>query len=183
MKKIVFIVLSIVGFGFISKTSTMQNEEWIVNSSSVKFKIKNAGFTIDGTFSGFIAKIFFDPAKGYGNSMAATIESRSVNTGNESRDDHLKKTEYFDVATFPTISMKATLFEKEADGSFRGYFKLFIKGKTRYVLVPFTFTEKEGKAIIKGAFIINRLDLGVGESSRILSDNATITIAVNATKK
>lgn len=79
--------------------------------------------------------------------------------------------------------MRATLFGKEEDGSFRGYFKLTIKGKTKDVLVPFTFTEKDGKAIIKGSFTINRLDFGVGESSMILSNNATIIIEVNATKK
>jgi polyisoprenoid-binding protein YceI len=183
MKKIVAIALVLFSFGFVSQTVTTQNQEWLVGSSSIKFKIKNAGFTIDGTFSGLIAKIIFDASKGYGNSIDATIESKSVNTGNGKRDGHLKKTDYFDITTFPTISMKATLFGKETDGSFRGYFKLTIKGKTKDVLVPFTFTEKDGKAILKGTFTINRLDFNVGESSLILSDNVTITIEVNVTQK
>jgi polyisoprenoid-binding protein YceI len=183
MKNILIIALSLISLRFVSQTVTAQNQEWIVNSSTVKFKIKNAGFNIDGAFGGLIAKIFFDPSKNYGNSIEATIESKSINTGNGTRDGHLKKTDYFDVASFPIITMRATLFGKEKDGSFRGYFKLSIKGKTKDVLVPFTFTEKDGKAIIKGSFTINRLDFGVGESSMILSNNATITIEVNAKKK
>lgn len=183
MKNILIIALSLISLRFVSQTVTAQNKEWIVNSSTVKFKIKNAGFNIDGAFGGLIAKIFFDPSKNYGNSIEATIESKSINTGNGTRDGHLKKTDYFDVASFPIITMRATLFGKEKDGSFRGYFKLSIKGKTKDVLVPFTFTEKDGKAIIKGSFTINRLDFGVGESSMILSNNATITIEVNAIKK
>ena len=183
MKKIFFIALSLISFGFVSQTVTTQNQEWVVNSSSVKFKIKNAGFNINGIFSGLTAKIIFDASKGFGNSIDATIESKSVNTGNETRDGHLKKTDYFDVVTFPAVNMKATLFGKEADGSFKGYFKLTIKGKTKDVLVPFTFAEKDGKAILKGTFTINRLDYGVGESSMILSDNAIIIIEINATKK
>jgi polyisoprenoid-binding protein YceI len=183
MKKLLFIVLSLLSFRFISQTATPQNQEWVVSSSSVKFKIKNAGFTIDGTFSGLTAKIYFDSSKGFGNSIDATIQSKSINTGNGTRDGHLKKTDYFDVDKFPTINMKATLIPKEKDGSFKGYFKLTIKGKTKDLLVPFTYTEKEGKATLKGAFLINRLDYGVGESSMILSDNVTITIEVNAIKK
>lgn len=73
--------------------------------------------------------------------------------------------------------------KKKTDGSFRGYFKLTMKGKTKDVLVPFTFTEKGGKAMLKGTFTINRLDYGIGESSIILSDNAIIAIEVNAIKK
>jgi polyisoprenoid-binding protein YceI len=183
MKNILIIALSLISLRFVSQTVTTQNQEWIVNSSTVKFKIKNAGFTTDGAFGGLITKIHFDPSKNYGNSIEATIESKSINTGNGTRDGHLKKTDYFDVVSFPIITMRATLFGKEKDGSFRGYFKLTIKGKTKDVLVPFTFTEKDGKAIIKGSFTINRLDFGIGESSMILSNNATIIIEVNATKK
>ena len=129
------------------------------------------------------SKIIFDASKGFGNSIDATIDAKSINTGNGTRDGHLKKVDYFDVVGFPTINMKAALFGKEVDGSFRGYFKLTMKGKTKDVLIPFTFTEKDGKATLKGTFTINRLDFGVGESSMILSNNATVTIEVNATKK
>ena len=183
MKKIFFLALSLISFGFVSQTVTTQNQQWVVTSSSVKFKIKNAGFNVDGTFNGLTAKIVFDASKGYGNSIDATLESKSINTGNGTRDGHLKKTDYFDVVSFPVINMKATLFGKEKDGSFKGYFKLTMKGKTKDVLVPFSFTEKDGKATLKGTFTINRLDFGVGESSMILSNSATITIEVNATKK
>jgi polyisoprenoid-binding protein YceI len=183
MKKIFLMALCLISFGFVSQNVTTQNQEWLVSSSSVKFKIKNAGFTIDGTFGGLTAKIIFDATKGFGNVIDANIEAKSINTGNGSRDSHLKKPDYFDVVTFPSINMKATLFGKETDGSFRGYFKLTIKGKTKDVFLPFTFIEKDGKAILKSTFTINRLDFGVGESSIILSNNATITIEVNITKK
>lgn len=183
MKKIFYLIISSIIFGFIFQSFTLQNQEWIVLSSSVKFKIKNAGFSVDGTFSGVSTKIFFDPTKANGNSIDASIDSKSINTGNGTRDGHLKKEEYFDVANYPVINMKATSFSKEKDGGFKGYFKLTIKGKSKDVLVPFTFIEKDGKALIKGSFTMNRLDFGVGESSMILSDIATITIEVNATKK
>lgn len=183
MKKILFITLTLIGSLVFSQTGSTGSKEWNVNSSSIKFKIKNAGFTVDGTLGGLTAKIIFDATKAYGNSIDATIESKSINTGNDTRDGHLKKADYFDVAKFPTINMKSTVISKEKDGSFKGYFKLTMKGKTKDVAIPFTFTEKEGKAILKGELTINRLDFGVGESSMMLSDNAIITIEVNATQK
>lgn len=183
MKKILFITLSLLSLAFVAQTTSTQSQEWVVSSSIIKFKIKNAGITVDGTFSGLNAKIFFDGSKSFGNSIDATIDSKTVNTNSGSRDGHLKKAEYFDVNTFPTINMKATLFAKEKDGSFKGYFKLTLKGKTKDVIIPFTFIEKDGKAILKGSFTINRLDYGVGESSMILSDNAKIMIELNVTKK
>lgn len=183
MKKLFFLAVCLISLGAVSQTVVTHNQEWQVSSSAVKFKIKNARFNVSGIFTGLNAKIIFDASKSYGNSIEATIESKSVNTGNNTRDNHLKKTDYFDVEKFPVITMKATLFSKETNENFKGYFKLTIKDKTKDVVVPFTFTEKDGKATFKGIFTINRLDFGVGESSVILSDNATITIEVNTTKK
>jgi polyisoprenoid-binding protein YceI len=183
MKIITLIALLLISFGYSAQTVATQNQEWIVSSSSVKFKIKNAGFTIDGTFNGLVAKIIFDASKGSGNFINAAIDSKSINTGNETRDSHLKKAEYFDVLKFPSITMKTTVLVKETDGTYKGYFKLTMKGKTKDVLIPFTFSEKNGKALLKGTFTINRLDYAVGESSMLLSDSVYITIEVNAVKK
>lgn len=160
-----------------------QNIQWTVVSSTVSFKIKNAGFKIDGKFGALTATIVFDETKISGNSIDAIIDSKTINTGNGTRDGHLKKEDYFDVDKFPKIQMKATLFGKETSGTFRGYFKLTIKDKTKDVVLPFSFIQKDGKGLFKGTFTINRLDYGVGESSMILSNDATITIEVNVIKK
>jgi len=175
MRKFFFIA-----FTFACLLANAQNKEWKVVSSSIKFKIKNAGFNVDGSFSGLDAKIIFDNNKIIGNSIEASLNAASINTNNGSRDGHLKKPEYFDVAAFPKLTMAATLFGKDKDGNWRGYFKLTIKNKTKEIAVPFVFIEKDGKATIKGSFTINRLDFGVGESSMILSDYATINIEVIA---
>ena len=175
---VVILFLNLTGF-----SSKAQNTEWIIVSSTVSFKIKNAGFDINGKFGTVMGTFIFDAAKNYGNSIDASIYSRSINTGNGTRDGHLKKKDYFDVETYPKINMKATLFGKEKDGTFRGYFKLTMKDKTKDVLLPFRFTEKDGKGVFKGTFTINRLDYGVGENSMTLSDNASITLEVNVVKK
>lgn len=172
-----YCLLAIVLIGVSFKPS---NTSWTIVSSSVSLKIKNAGFTVDGTFGKVSGVIIFDATKNYGNSIDATIDSKLINTKNETRDGHLRKKEYFDVETYPKINMKATLFKKEKDGSYKGYFKLTIKNKTKDVVVPFKFTENENNGTFKGEFTINRLDFNVGESSMILSDNVIVAIEVKA---
>ncbi|MGQ0827351.1 MAG: YceI family protein [Bacteroidota bacterium] len=183
MKKLLIIAFSFFNLLIFSQNTLTKSAAWSVTSSAVGFKIKNAGFTVDGTFGGLHANIIFDGSKNYGNFLETSVDVSSVNTGIDKRDAHLKKAEYFDVEKYPKIVMKANLFSKEKDGSYKGYFKLIIKDKTRDVLIPFTFNEKDDKGTFKAIFTINRLDWGVGKSSMVLSDNVTVSIEVNVTKK
>ena len=106
MKNIVrFTRLFFISLIIFFQTLIAQNQEWQVNSSAVKFKIKNAGFTVDGVFSGLTGKIIFDASKGFGNSIDASIEAKTINTGNEMRDKHLKKTDYFDAVSYTHLTL------------------------------------------------------------------------------
>jgi len=167
--------LSIIGFA--------QNQQWVIVSSNVAFKIKNAGFTVNGKFSGITGSIQFDATKTSGNKIEASIDANTINTDNSTRDGHLKKEEYFSVDKFQKISMATTTITKEANGQFKGLFTLSIKGISKIVSVLFTVTEQEGKAKFTGSFTINRLDYTVGSSSFILSDDVTINIDVTCVKK
>ena len=138
---------------------------------------------VDGEFGGLVAKINFDAAKSYSNHIEAEVESKTLNTDNDSRDKHLKKEDYFSVEKFPTISMSASTFAKQPDKSYKGYFKLTLKGVTKDIVIPFTFIESDNTAEIVGTFKFNRREYGVGESSIILSDNVTLMINVKLTKK
>ncbi len=170
-------------FLFVTMKGMSQNTEWTIASSTVSFKIKNAGFNVDGKFGTVSGTVIFDDSKTIGNSIDVSINATTVNTGNSSRDGHLKKEEYFGVEKFPKIVMKAILFIKEPNGTFKGFFKLTLKGKSKDIMVPFGFSQKDGKGNFKGSFTIDRLDFGVGENSMVLSDNATITIELNTIKK
>lgn len=138
--------------------------------------------TVNGSFTGLNAKLVFDPSKNAGNFIQATIDAGTIDTDNKTRDGHLRKAEYFDVENYSKISLVSTFFGKDKE-NFRGYFNLAIKGKTKAITVPFSFTDKNGKGVFKASFTINRLDYGVGESSIILSDYVVITIEANVQKK
>ena len=179
MKKISCVVLLLFQISF----AWAQNQTWRIDQSNISFKIKNAGFTVNGNFGGLSGLIDFDPAKGAGNKMEVSIDAGTINTDNNLRDAHLKKEEYFSVDKFPKISMHASDFKKEADGDFTALFTLVLKGTSAKVPLRFRFTEKDGKAKFTGAFEINRLDYKIGLSSFILSDDVTITIELSCSKK
>jgi len=159
-----------------------QSQSWKVTNSVITFKIKNAGISVDGSFSGLEANINFDPAKGFGNKIEASIDAKTINTSITARDNHLKKEEYFNVDKFPKITMTASTFSKEADGKFKGFFTLTIKGTSNTVPVIFSFTETDGKAKLKASFKINRLNYKVGDTSWVMSDDVTVNMDVDVVK-
>ncbi len=159
--------------------SLFAQKQWKVKDATVTFKIKNAGLTVDGKFGAVVASVVFDVANLSQASIEASLETKTVNTSNESRDNHLRKPEYFDATKFPKISMKSKKIAKLANGNYEGTFDLTLKGVNKEVKIPFSYTENGDTASLKGEFSINRLDFGVGKSSWILSDKAIITIILN----
>ncbi len=156
---------------------------WSPTTASVKFYIKNTGLTVDGSLSGLAATVDFNPADLEASNIAASVKVSTIKTGIGARDEHLLKEEYFNAAKFPKIEMSSTSFTKSSGDSYIGKFNLTIKGKTKMISVPFTFTESNGKGTFKGSFTINRLDFGVGESSFVMGDDVSVKLTLNTTKK
>lgn len=151
------------------------------NSSSVKFVIKNLGFGVDGSFKNLKGIIIFDPANLKASSLKVTVDAATINTGNQSRDGHLKKEDYFDVAKYPKISFVSDKIEKTTAGYVTtGTFTIKYKSKT--VAIPFTAVPQNNGYLFNGKVQINRRDFGVGGSSMVLSDNLTLTLNVLAVK-
>ena len=160
-----------------------QNKNWVVQSSTIQFDIKNAGLTVKGTFSGLQATIAFHPQQVEKAVIKGSLKTSSINTGITMRDNHLRKPDFFDAAQFPTIALEAVSITKIAEGSFNGSFKLTIKDITKVVTIPFVFAEKGEKAAISGYFSLNRRDYGVGGSSFTMSDTVNIKVSAVLSEK
>ena len=88
---------------------------WKVSTSSVIFKIKNLGFTVDGSFGGQKSDIRFDAANYLNSSFEASVDVNTLSTGIDLREKDLKKEKYFDAPVYPQITLKSTSFSKEND--------------------------------------------------------------------
>lgn len=149
-------------------------KERTVASADISFKIKNAGFYVNGSFTGLVANIKFDDKNLKESSFEATISAKSINTDNMLRDIHLRTSEYFDVEKYPQITMKSTEIMRSVSGNFSANFDVIIKDKTKKIIVPFYFKND----VFSAKITLNRRHFGVGGSSFLLSDEVIVNIEV-----
>ena len=150
--------------------------------SAVQFKIKNFGFSVDGSFSGLQGNIQFDPAHPDLSLFDVSVDAASVNTDNSMRDEHLRKDSYFDVKNFPRIrfqSTKISVGNKTGDFMMSG--KLTIKNTTKDISFPFTAVAGKNGYQFKGNFHIKRKDFQIGGNSTI-SDDLELMLNISAEK-
>lgn len=159
-----------------------QNTSWNVVKYKVKFTIKNAGIKVDGNFLGLNAKINFEE-KSTQNSFHASVASNTVNTGIDARNNHLKKASYFNVEKYPLITIESNIITALGNGKYLANCMVKIKGITKLISMPFTYTYSNNLAVFKGNLVLNRLDFNVGESSFVLADDVIINIEIEASKK
>lgn len=149
-----------------------------VMSHRINFKIKNAGITVDGSFSDLKAEISFDPIAPDKSVLRASVGVASIKTGKDMRDRDLQERKYFYVEKYPRIEMVSKKIKSLGKDRFTGTFDLTIRDVTKEVEVPFTYMRKANQGTFKGTFTVDRRDFGVGGNSIILSDDVKIFIEV-----
>src|SRR5258706_1303349 len=151
------------------------------DGSKVHFVIKNFGVATGGDFTGLSGTIKFDPNNLATADFDVSVDAKAVDTDIESRDKDLRKSNYFDVATYPKLSFKSTKVSKTNKADYLYMFgNITIKGVTKEIKFPFKATAKDGGYLFEGSFKLNRRDFGVGGSSISLADELTATLTVFA---
>lgn len=158
-----------------------QQYKALSDSSHVDFRIKNFGVAVSGSFKGLQGTIKFDPQHLDACSFDVSVQSSTVNTGIDMRDNHLKKEDYLSVDAYPKISFVST---KVSSSNKDGYLYLFgnltIKSTTKQISFPFKAVPNGNGYLFTGSFTINRKDYGVGGSSISMSDNLEVELKVLA---
>jgi polyisoprenoid-binding protein YceI len=153
-----------------------------ITKSIITFQIKNMGVNTGGSFSGFKGAIQFDPVHLDASTIEASVDVNTINTDNDTRDEHLKSDSYFDAAKYPKIAIRSVSIKHKRGNNYTGTFNLTIKDKTNPVEIPFTYTETGNSTVFKGTLKIRRTDYGVGDKSLIMSNDVTVLIEVDTTK-
>ena len=82
--------------------------------SSVGFSVRHMGVSnVKGHFDEFAGSLVLD--NGSIQEASATIQVKSVNTGIERRDNHLRTADFFEAAKYPEITFKTKKVEKSGD--------------------------------------------------------------------
>lgn len=155
-------------------------QKWTPTTGTVKFYIKMLGVGVDGSFKGIKANIDFNPENPTASSIFASVDATTIFTDNSLRDTHMKeKPEFFEVAKYPTVSLKSTTIVKNGT-SYTGTFNFTIKNITKSIKIPFTFTQTDSKGTFATTFEINRKDWNFGGNTMGMSDKVKISLSLNA---
>jgi len=151
-------------------------------NAKISFTIKGPFGTVNGKFTGLKTEIRFDEKNVSGSSISASIDAQTVSTGVGLRNRDLrKKEEWFNTDKYPLISFRSKKTEKSGT-SYKVLGELTIKGITKPVEIPFTFTSKGNDGVFKGKFLIKREDYNLGKPGGSVGSEVTITLEVPVKK-
>jgi len=173
MKKsmVLFSILSLLTFTVFATVAALKID---TSNSSATFSIVNMGLTVEGKFnSGVIGEVIFDENDLSSSAIEAHIETKSIDTGIEMRDNHLRNADFFEADKYSTISFKSTEITKTGSG-YTATGKFTVKDVTKTVKIPFTYQND----VFTGKFDINRVDYHIGEKSWVMRDKVNITFKV-----
>lgn len=117
MKKSLLTIVSLL----IATLGFSQSTEWKIDHShsNVTFEIAHMVIaTVTGKFENFEGTIKSDKDDFTDVKAEFTIETASVNTNNQKRDDHLRSDDFFDVEKNPHITFKSKSFEKKSGNNY-----------------------------------------------------------------
>src|SRR3989442_10351377 len=102
--------------------------------TQVEFSAKHLGMmTVRGHFAEVIATGDIDPDRPERSTVEATINTASIRTHNEQRDNDLRSSNFLEIDKFPTMTFKSTKIEHAGGDRYRVTGDLTIKGITKSV--------------------------------------------------
>lgn len=188
MKK-VFFVLSIAALSFTANAQT-----WNVDRahSSVKFAIEHMLVSeTDGSFKEFSGTVNSAKEDFTDLQTTFTIQTASIFTDNDKRDEHLKSPDFFDAAKNPTITFTSSSFKKVAEKKYELTGTLNLHGVSKEVK-----WEVKASGIVKDPYGNNRagfkattkikrsdFNLATSTPAAVLGEEVDITVNLEITKK
>lgn len=104
-----------------SQSAQAAEPVWKINpeASSMNFKLKNMGQPVDGKFGKLSGDVTYDGKNLEQATVKAKVDTASIDTKNEKRDDHLRTKDFFDATTFPVAEFNSSKIEVDKGGNFK----------------------------------------------------------------
>ena len=169
---------------FIALPGSYFTGNWNADTPNAKitFTINGPFGIVDGSFTGLKSTFQFDPNDLPGSYIKATIDPATVSTGDWLRNYHLRSEEQFlNTSKYPLLGFTSAKIEKTSTG-FKALGNLTLKGITKLIEIPFTFSSSGNNGFFKGQFTIERLDYNIGKEGGTVGNAINITIAVPVKK-
>lgn len=111
--------------------------------SGIEFKVKHMMISkVKGRFETFTANVEIETLEDLTNAtIEFDIQTMSVDTKNEDRDNHLRSVDFFDIEKYPAITFKTTTLKKSGD-DYKLVGDLTIKDVTKSVIFDIAYNGK-----------------------------------------
>ena len=158
--------------------------------SYVIFKVKhlNASWSY-GRFNEFTVSFDTNDAGTELTSAAFVVKAASVDTGNAKRDQHLQGPDFFNAKQFADISFKSTAVKSAGAGAWEVTGDLSLHGVTKAVTVNVAKVGDgkgpKGEVLLglETTFAVKRSEFGMTYGVGPVSDEVTLTVAVEGARK
>ena len=158
--------------------------------SSAQFSVRHLGVsTVRGAFTKVSGTVQYDPANIGKTSIKTSIETASVDTRVDMRDNDLRSANYLDVQKYPAITFSSKKVEAAGAGKLKVTGDLAIHGVTKEVVLdvdgPSAAIKDPWGNMRMGASAttkINRMDFGVAGAPGMVGDEISLTLDVEMIK-
>jgi polyisoprenoid-binding protein YceI len=158
--------------------------------SSIVFRIKHMGVSYCyGRFNKVSGVFNLDAQDPAASEIDVTVESGSIDTASEQRDQHLRSPDFFDAAKYPTIRFRATKTGRQGSGPFTVTGNLTLHGVTRPVTVEIEAVGSgkgmlgEVRSGMETLFTIRRSDFGMDKMVGPVGDDVRMMVSLEGIRQ
>lgn len=161
---------------------------WTIDpaTSTVSFSGVQNGEPFTVSLPQFSADITFDPANLAISAVTVELSLTALKTETPMVQQEIGGSEWLDVKQFPSATFTASSFRKLDETHFEADGTLTLRSISKPVVLPFTFTETDGKAHVVGSVTLTRNDFGVGQgdwaTDPSVAQNVRVDITLDARK-
>ncbi|MFA9562208.1 MAG: YceI family protein [Nitrospirota bacterium] len=104
--------------GGVSATATAEMTKWNLDKDHTSLGFEVVHMVVSktkGKFTEYSGTVEMDAEKQEFKTFEAVIQTASVTTDHQKRDDHLRSADFFDAKTFPTMTYKMKSYTKSGD--------------------------------------------------------------------
>jgi len=131
--------------------------------SSIGFEFRQMGVPVKGGFERFATQMKFDPARPEAASAQIEIELASIDAGSPEANDESAGRLWFNRSVYPKATFVSSQVRALGNNRYEMRGTLTLKGRSREISVPVTYTPGKAAAAFDGSFVLKRLDFGIGE--------------------
>lgn len=162
--------------------------------SNVTFTVRHIVSRVSGQFGEFGGTVTIDFANLDASSVEFTIQTASIDTRNEKRDNHLRSADFFDVEQYPEITFTSSKITKVDDDSYVVAGTLTMRGVSKDITLTVDYLGSMAamggtRAGFELGTTLNRKDYGVSwnrpldAGGWVLSDDVDVNIALEVVKQ